>query len=299
LLVIALVALCGFANAQPNSAARTFDEGLAHFRRKEFSDAAESFYKAYRLAPHADALYNAGLAWELAGDPSSAATAYEKAIAMEQLGPDALNDSKTRLAKIAKSLGRVEVSAPEGSTIAVAPFAFDETKAAFYFDPGKRTVSVTLASGRKIERGVQAVAGQTTVVLIEASSPSSGDADSDDDGPIDEPARHSGPGPDKPQSGGSDLKTLGWIALGVSAVAVGTAIVLGFRTLDARDEYNDSKPRTADKRDVAIKRMHWTNYAWATAVVTGAAGAGILLFAPPDSPTKSAMPLGVQFRGQF
>src|SRR5262245_2841530 len=124
LLLVALLALPIGASAQPNSAAKSFDQGLAHFRRHEFSDAADSFYKAYRLAPHADALYNAGLAWELAGDPSSAATAYEKALAMEQLGPDAQADAKSKLGKIAKSLGRVEVSAPQGSTLKVSPFSF-------------------------------------------------------------------------------------------------------------------------------------------------------------------------------
>src|SRR5262249_54965013 len=101
----------------------------------------------------------------------------------------------------------------------------------------------------------------------------------------------------------------GWIALGVSAIATGTAIVMGFRTLDARDDYNNSPPggKTVEKRDTAINRMHVTNYAWATAVITGAAGAGILLFVPSESSSSSSsstsgfsvMPKGFQIRGQF
>src|SRR5688572_1510684 len=82
-IVIALSLGALEASAEPDEAARSFDEGLGHYRRKAYTRAAEAFYRAHRLAPSGDAAYNAALAWELAGTFDRAATAFALALNAE------------------------------------------------------------------------------------------------------------------------------------------------------------------------------------------------------------------------
>jgi tetratricopeptide (TPR) repeat protein len=284
------LAVSGVAVAKPD-AKSSFDEGLAHFKRHEYSDAAESFFRAYRISPTADALYNAGLAWELAGDAASAATAYEIARTLD-LPPKAMDDTKARLGRLAVALGRIEVSAPEGATLEAKPFVVNAAKGVFYFDPGRHTIGVTLQSGRHLEKSFVARAGQTTVVLVETSTPSTTDTS--------EPEPVAPPPPKHDTSSSTPWHTVGWVSLGASAVASAAAIYFGVETLRARDDYNASPPpRSQAERDRAENLMHWTNIAWATAAVTGAAGAGILLFAPADGTQNSAFSPRIVVRGRF
>jgi tetratricopeptide (TPR) repeat protein len=277
---IFVLALGTTAWAKPD-AKRRFDQGLAHYQRHEYTAAAESFFGAYRASPTADALYNAGLAWELAGDAASAATAYEIAGGLD-LPPKALDDTQKRLARLASALGRVEVSAPEGATLEAEPFEVRAAKAVFYFDPGSHSVKVTLRGGRRIEKRFAARAGETTVVLVE--TPTAAEDESSDAG---EPETPSHPPRDKGSSA-TPWTTIGWVSVGVAGVASVAAIYFGVETLHARDRYNDTHLKDADARDRAEKYMHLTNIAWATAAVTGAAGAGILLFAPSETPGGAA-----------
>ncbi len=136
-VALALFSVSTRVEARPK-AASIFERGLAHYRNKEFSEAAADFYKAYQLSPHADSLYNAGLAWELAGDKANAATAYETVL-QDELHPEALADARARLNRLSPDLARVEVAAPDGATIRVPPFVIEKSKAVVYFEPGRRS----------------------------------------------------------------------------------------------------------------------------------------------------------------
>ncbi|MFO0566822.1 MAG: hypothetical protein U0263_14225 [Polyangiaceae bacterium] len=113
-LVLALFTPARVARAAPPAeAAAAFDEGIGHYRRKAFTEAAEAFHRAYRIQPSADAAYNTGLAWELSGRLGLAATAYQVALELE-LEPTAAADARAHR-RMAKDLCRVEVSGPEGT----------------------------------------------------------------------------------------------------------------------------------------------------------------------------------------
>src|SRR5262245_51885540 len=218
---------------------------MAAYKRGEYAEAAEKFYKAYKLLPHADSLYNAALAWELAGEKASAATAYEM-VQDDELHAEAQADARQKLEKLSSELGRVEVEAPEGATIRVTPFVIEKSKAVFYFDPGKQKIKVTLANGNRVSRSVKAVAGETTVVLVTAASDEDDEEEPSEDAA---PAETDEPTPVKKDSSG--LTTLGWVSLGVAGVATGAAIFFGLKTLSARDDYNASGHRDIDARDKA------------------------------------------------
>jgi hypothetical protein len=271
-------------------AASVFEQGMAHYRRGEFTEAAAAFFRAYKLTPHADSLYNAALAWELAGEKATAATAYEM-IKDDELHAEALADARSKLEKLAKELGRVEVEIPPGATVKVPPFAIEKTKTVFYFEPGTQTVKVSLSNGARVSRPVNAVAGETTVVVVTAVA---GDDESE------EASEEPDPAPDrkldkKPQESAGGLTTLGWVSLGVAAAATGAAIFLGLETLSARDDYNASGHKDLAARDRAKSFMRWTNVAWVTAAITAGTGVGILLLAPKEGDSAA----GVLLHGHF
>ena len=111
--VFAVLCLLGEpARAKKPDPGEKFNEGLSLFQAGQHEEAADAFYEAYRARPHAAALYNAGLAWQLAGDLGRAATAYSLALEMK-LGDSARADARKRLDELGSSVGRIEVGAPE------------------------------------------------------------------------------------------------------------------------------------------------------------------------------------------
>lgn len=287
LLAVAFALAPAPASAQADQAAKHFDAGLEHYEAGRFREAAAQFFAAFEITPHGDSLYNAGLAWQSAGEAGLAATAYERAL---ELGvrDEAITDAKSRLTELAPKLGRVELTAPEGATIHFAPFRIQATRTVLYFPPGARTVRIVLADGRSVEPSFEAVAGQTA--RVEASAP---DAPAASSPPPAAEAEAQGPFP---------WQTVGWIAIGVGAAAATTAVFLGLEAVDTRDEFNDSGYTDRDKHDEAIRLMHWTNVAWATAAITAGAGVSILLFAPKHESTEVALDVGpgrLGVRGRF
>ncbi|GMV14070.1 MAG: hypothetical protein AMXMBFR56_22940 [Polyangiaceae bacterium] len=286
-VVLALLASSAAAS-EPTEAAAAFDEGMGHYRRKAYTEAAQAFFRAYRLEPSADAAYNAGLAWELSGKTALAATAYLVALARE-LEPGAAADARARVERLAPELGRIEVSAPEGARVGVPPFELEANHAVFYLEPGRHEIGVRLRDGTARVRRVDAAAGRTTVLLIEEARR--------------EAAEPSAPRPDPPRSERSsrgDYATAGWISVGVGAAAAGVAVVLGVQALGARDDFNASGHRDADARDRAERLRTFTNVAWGVAGLAAAGGVGLLLFAPSESTDVARLrPSGVALRGQF
>jgi tetratricopeptide (TPR) repeat protein len=262
------------ASAKPK-ASEAFDEGLALFKQGAYAAAAKKFYAAHRAKPHPFALYNAGLAWELAGEPARAATAYAWALELD-LSEKARRDAKKRLERLAPLLGRVEVAVPDGSILRVTPFVVHRTSVVFYLDPGSRRVEVEFPDGSTKTRNVTAAAGETEVVLFEQTH--------DDSKSEAAPPKRRRRKKERPVASEdrSEERTLGWVALGAAGVAAGTAIVLGLEALKARDEYNASNHRDKKARDRADSYKLWTNVAWGTAAALGVTG-GVFLLISHDS----------------
>ncbi len=281
------------AHAKGGAAARKFEKGTELFRRGAHGDAAQAFYEAYRITPHPDSLYNAGLAWELAGQFAAAATAYEISLG-QGLEAKARDDARRRLRPLVEQLGRVEISVPEGSTIRVDRFVIRKSSVTLYLVPGRHRIGVTLPDGTSADRRVVARANETNVLLVE--KPRDSDAGQPSPGPEATPvAADKG---DRDSSDGTP-RLIGWVSLGVAAAATGTAFVLGIQALKARDKYDQSGHTDRDARDRAENLRLWTNVAWGTAAVAGAGGAVILLVAPPSS-AQGRVPLrGVMVQGRF
>lgn len=288
---LAILCVASAAVAAPTRASKSFDRGLSLYQSGRYDDAARAFFQAYRTSPHADALYNAGLAWELADQPASAATAYQLALELE-LRPDARADAERRLESLARQLGRIEMALPKGASVSVPPFSIKDSSAVFFLTPGRHRLRVTLPDETPIARSVSASAGETTVVLVEPGTDEAPERGSPERAPKRAGERAGSGDP-------ADLRTLGFVSLGVSAVAVGTAVVLGLQTLAAKQDFDESGHRNGAARDRAERFMLWTNVAWATAAVTGVGGAVLLLTSDDGKTDAPAAGAVLQLHGRF
>jgi hypothetical protein len=254
-------------------AAAHFDAGLKLYQQGRMRDAAVDFLRAYALAPHADALFNAGLALEGSGDSAAAATAYAWALAGE-LRAEVRPDAEARFARISPGLGRVRVEAPNGATAEYSVMRTKELPAVFHVLPGEALVTVTFADGRLLSRRARVDASNE--VELRFGLPAQKEVESLD-------ARD--PTQERPTAANTATEQFPWRTAGY--VGIGTGVVLGVgafvlrqATLGARDDFVDSGNTDADARERAVSLNTWTNVALVSSIVVGAAGAGLLVFAP-------------------
>jgi tetratricopeptide (TPR) repeat protein len=272
-LAVSLAASAVSGAEPPSQAGREFDRGAAAAARGDYLDAAAAFMRAYELAPHAAALYNAALAWQAAGDRPRAADAYERALRMDGLASAQAKDARNRLEALERTLARLDVSGPQGTAVSVAHAERTPTPAQIHVEPGEYAMHVWFADGRTELKQVKARIGSIELRLE----------------PPQEPAPSASTVPPKieqPVASGSTSRTLGWVALGTGVALGGVTAWLGVTALDARDQYNDSGRTDRDAYDRAGSYRTWTNVALAGAVVLGATGLVLLLKPASKQPSQ-------------
>ncbi|MEZ4223239.1 MAG: hypothetical protein R3B13_20005 [Polyangiaceae bacterium] len=276
------------ASDPPDTAALHFDKGLELYKQKRMRDAAVEFLRAYDLAPHSDALFNAGLALEGAGDNAAAATAYTWALD-SGLRDEVRSDAESRLSRVARDLGRVRVLAPEGSTAEYSVMRSRTVPATFFALPGAALVTVTLQDGRLLSRRVDVPASMEVEVRFEPPARE----------PLSRPSEE--PTPRKDARSPVPWRTVGYVGIGVGAGLGVGAFVLHQAALSAREDFLDSGNTDADARERAVSLNTWTNVALASSLVVGAAGVGLVVFAPsPKTEVAVAVrPGGVDVSGRF
>ncbi|MBK7583418.1 MAG: hypothetical protein IPI67_24910 [Myxococcales bacterium] len=267
-----------------SAAAKRFDEGLLLFKRKKFVEAADAFHDAYRIHPHGDALFNAGLAWEGAGRRAVAATAYARAL---EEGITGKGESKARasLAALERHLAKIELTMPPGSTARADVLSLEGERVTLYVDPGSHALIVTLKDGQRLTRLVDAAPGETLTERIETPKP---------------PPPPPKPTPPPKRSKAGPWRTAGWVSLGVAGLATGGAVIFGLNALSARDEFKSSGQTDQGARDRAVRNMHVTNICWGVAAV-GAVGSGVLLLyvAPHVDASGPEKTSGLMLHGAF
>ena len=265
------------------AAQEIFRAGSAAYERGEFRAAALAFEAAHREAPHAAALYNAGIAWEAVRENGRAADAYEAALGLGGLEAGQERDARAHLTALERVLARVEVSAPSGALVSLAHAERRAVPAAVHVEAGAHEVRVSLVDGRALSRAVRVAAAERAVVAFEAPAASA---------PLVPRAARipSAPPPalPPPDDGSLPLRPIGWAALGGGVLIGGAAVALGVAALDQRDAYDASGHRDADARDAAAGLRTWTNVAWVGAGVLALGGVVLLLAAPSGEPVKTS-----------
>jgi len=270
------------------AAARLFRAGSDAYARHDFTEAARDFESAYRTIPRGAAVYNAGLAWEGAGDIAHAADDYATAIGSGDATPEQRSDAASRLKALEARLARLIVTGPADARVTLDDGSDASLPLTTHLQPGHHTVVVAYASGAQQTRTLEASAGEEDVLRL--STPSAAQ-------PVEtKTLRHASTSaePSSTSDGATTRRTLAWVALGGVVVASGVAIALYETGLSALGRFDNSQDTDAGARNQALGDRTGSEIAW------GLAGAlavtGVVLFATssssPDAPPASSLRVG-------
>lgn len=313
-----LLAGPGDAGAGEPEAEAFFRAAKAAYARKEYRPAATAFEAAFREAPHPAAMYNAAIAWELAGEPDRAAEAHHVSLKLsDRLTSEQIKDARARLGRLEKLVATIDVEAPPDARISLGRLERVEPPARFHVLPGAHAVTVTFADGGRASKQVRAVAAQKERVVFTAPSAASDSPTlqgANPPGTRKELAPSAGSIPPEPDAApdaapadtagsSSALLVGGWVGTVTGVVLSGAAVGLGIAAVSARDDFDASGYTDVDARDRADVLRTWTNVAWVGAAVAGTVG--IVLFIASSvtaAPTKAQIritPGGAALRGHF
>jgi tetratricopeptide (TPR) repeat protein len=292
-----LLAPCASALAASGDADAAFARGTRAYQSGDNLGAAEAFEQAYRLSPHGVAKYSAALAWEAGRDLPRAADDYRAALDSGQLDEHQRADAEKRLARLERQLGRIEVTAPAGTTIRVAHVAGATAPLTVHVAPGTHEIVAHFSDGRESTTRARVGAGETLAAAVELPAKRSASRAP--------PPSVTGPVERDAPAGGTQ-RTLGFIVAGGGVVASLAAVYLGTRALSARDEFVDSGLHDQDAHDQAASLRTATNVTWGVAGVLGAAGTVLILTAPQRTERPPAAgvsivlgPAGASCAGRF
>jgi hypothetical protein len=263
-------------------AARSFQAGSDAYLRKDFRGAGRAFDDAYRIVPRGAAAYNAGLAWESAGERSRAADDYTRALESTDVGAAERADATGRLRALGRTLGRLSLTSPNGTRLVLDDVDLPGSSASVHVEPGTHALRVEYPGGRGESRTVLVRAGGEQSVKL--GEPPEGDrppapavvAPSE---PADR-AHESAPPPSPPD------RTPVWIALGGTVVASGVAIYLFEQGLTVRNEFvsGGSTDRSLRNQAETFRTMTWVAWSVAGGLAVTAA---IFYFASSSTPATS------------
>jgi hypothetical protein len=223
----------GPASAAGIEAGKHFETGTEAFRRGDYAAAGREFDRAYALAPHPDAAWNAAQAWERMQDVARAANHYSLYLQIAPEGAADRNRAVAALARLAPGLARLDVHVPgDGEHAAVQVDGEPATVGLIYVYPGAHEVSAQVGT-RTLRQQVGVRAGMVqSVVLAEeaAPPPSAAPVTNAAVQPAFEPLR------ERPSRGGLPAWVI-FAGAGATLAALGVTIWSGFDTLSARDAF--------------------------------------------------------------
>lgn len=285
LLACALLGAGPAARAQESQdaatvAAQFFRAGRAAYDRGEYRAAALAFNEAYRRVPKAAAIYDAGRAWEAAGENERAADSFARALDGELADSDR-DYARAHLASLAAPLGVVVVHAPRGASISVRGIDRGTVPAAIYLAPGPQDIHVIRSDGSDVSRRV-------TVTRAGAKL----DVSFPDVEPKKQIIVQPAPVPQK-----KPFPLGGWISIGAAAaLGVGGAITYS-EFSGARSTFEASGQSDAAAHDDAQKWRTWTYALWGGAIAFGALGGVLLITNAASSHSQATAALGLTPNG--
>jgi hypothetical protein len=276
LAIFALSSSALRARAEDSRAAagELFRVGAQAFERGDFRAAALAFEEADRRSPNAITIYNAGLAWDGAGDGPRAADGFREARSRGGLAETKDAHARERLDALERDLGLLRVSAPPGAIVSVAHVVRRPAPIVVHVVPGSVDVLAEIpeptlapaptptspAKAVEQHKAIAVRAGESVAVTFEA--------------------------PLRARSGVAPV--WGWITLGGAVAASGAGLALGVEGLSRRDAFDASGRTDAAAHDDAIGFRTAANVALGGALALGVTGVVLLLIGPPRAPRASA-----------
>jgi phosphotransferase system HPr-like phosphotransfer protein len=221
---------------QRQAAAEAYDRGTAAYLEGSYTEAAQWFETANRMAPAAPALMQAIRAHEHADNHTRAATLAVELQSTYATEPQATEYAKNVLASTAPKLLLIQVTCDEDCKLDVDGKL--QEYLAFFDTPGKmHTLTATFETGSKTTK-VQGEAGQTREVKFEAPPPPP------------TPAIDFASGATQSKDGGTAGRPLPplvtWIGIGVTGAVLAATIVSAVDMYNGVPKYEDLADRSVN-----------------------------------------------------
>jgi hypothetical protein len=286
-------AVCGsaLADGSTEQAARLFKTASDSYARHDFREAARQFESAYRVAPRGAAIYDAGLAWEQAGEPARAADDFVTAIGNADTSSQQRSDASAHLKALEARLARLVVTGPADAHVTVDDGSAASLPLGVHLVPGTHALFVQYAGGRTESRDIDASAGAEVVVRLTA--PAAADS-------ADEPASaspHREAAPPHADDSASMRRTLSWVSLG----GAGLAAVLGVyfyvqgsnavSSLSSQGPLPPTNPKNQSLQDEALTDRTATQVLAVVSVALAATWA-VLYFTSSPSGSSTSLRIG-------
>ncbi len=270
------------SEAQITLAKERFQQATLAHARGAPSEAAQLFEEAGKLAPRAQAFFNAGISREASGESGRAADDFERALALGGLDEAETEAAQTRLKLLKQALAYLIVDEPAGGKISVGSGESVDIPARLHLSPGLALVRIEGPDGKLYSRQLQLSAGESETLRIEIDDPPARSVVLKRPAPpaISGSQHSTQAAPRRSQVSGtpSDPRaTWGIVSLGSSAVLAGAAVLLGTQFTSANQAWDDSGWRDRSQERQARSLRLWTNVAWAGALAAGSAGTYFLV----------------------
>lgn len=243
-MALACACLAPRAAAQPGdqqTARVVFDQAQAAFKKGDYKHSAEKFEEAYRLVPHHAPLWNAGRAWQRAGELTRAANTYAKYL--REAPPQAPDRNKAiaGLKEISPKLAHVRVHGTEVTDITADGQAVEAGE--IYLLPGTHVFEGKHA-GETIRVTETIAAGESVSVALVPPPPPPSTTASDRPPPAVTPTPDSGAV--EPARRGGGLPPIVFVTGAVlTAAAGGVTIWSGLDTLELKREFDKTQDDAA------------------------------------------------------
>ena len=268
-----------FAQSEEATAAQFFRAGLAAYDRREYRAAALAFEEAYAHVPRGAAIYNAGRAWEAAGEQARAADAFAAALARGDLDPPDAQLDKEHLGKLELGLGVIVVDAPATATVSLDGVDRGHPPRTLHAAAGQHQLVITRRDGSAVSREVDVTtAASVSVSVADVPLPASSLPPTQAPPPV--PAPVAAPSP----------ATWAWVTLGAAAAfGVGGAATYVKFTSD-RSAFDATGDMSSSLHSSALTFRTATYVLWGVAGACAVASA--VLFIVSGRSSSTAMHVG-------
>lgn len=238
------------------AAAAAFQEGQRLQLGQEYARAAEMFELADAAAPSPAALRSAIRSHQAAGQRARAASLSLRAQTRDAADPQSATLATTTLAALAPALGRVQVQCAPACTLTLdrrAVAAQPAEQHAFFVEPGERALEVSWGPGRARARSLNATAGQTVDLVLEAPAEAPPPAPAVPAVPAAPVAPAVVAVPSEAPAPRGLSPAVFAVGAGLTAVSAGLLVWSGLDTLSARDAYVQSPSEAGYNDGVALE----------------------------------------------
>ncbi len=277
------------ADESTDQAARLFRAGTESYARHDFRGAARQFESAYHIAPRGAAIYDAGLAWEQAGELPRAADDFASAIGNGDTSSQQRSDATARLKALEARLARLVVTGPADAHVTVDDGSESSLPLGVHLAPGTHALFVKYTGGQTESRDLDARAGAEVVVRLTAPAT----ADSTDEPPSPAP-RSEAARTSAADGGASTRRMLSWLSLSGAGLGAVLGVYFYVQGNNALSELGPSPADTPGNRDLRNEALTDRTVTQVLAGVTVALAAtwAVLYFTSSPAGSTTSLRIG-------